>query len=73
MTLNERYADDDKDVGSMREGMSKNFASRFGDLEHVEVAQIATFLDPRYKEQYFSSERLKKMTKNLATIKCNNK
>ena len=56
MTLNERYADDDKDVGSMREGMSKDFDSRFGDLEHVEVVQIATFLDPRYKEQYFSSE-----------------
>ena len=54
MTLNEQYADDDKAVSSMREGMSKDFDSRFGNLKHVEVVQIATFLNPQYKEQYFS-------------------
>ena len=47
--------DDDHGVCSMKRKMLESLNIRFGSIEDVEFLSLATLIDPRYKNKFFTS------------------
>ena len=47
--------DDDHDVRTMKRKMFASLNIRFGNTEDVEFLSLATLIDPRYKDKFFTS------------------
>jgi len=56
---------EDTGVHSMKNKMLDSLYSRFDDIEDKDFLVLATLLDPRYKEKFFSSESSHQFGKTL--------
>ncbi|XP_077384322.1 uncharacterized protein LOC144022969 [Festucalex cinctus] len=52
----ERRADTDRGVATAKTTLLEAVVKRFSNIEHEPLYSLATILDPRYKNRYFSAE-----------------
>ena len=62
--------DDDMGIMSMKRKMSLSIADRFADIERHEFYSLSTLLDPRFKDEVFSSHAAVVHSREQLLVKC---